>query len=265
MVIHKVEYGVYHPNYDNHVYKNLVISQTNTEPFNRGHDDLSVQYGALAVDGLTFDQCRSGGMPLIQISDDNPTGKAETHLRSVKTVNWKDGSKARAIVNLGGGPRPTPKTEKGVSIYLHDWYAPGKTALVVSTRSAEYKADPSKFHEDFPLTGNESRVAQVGDVKFPKVLDPVDDLPPVTVITHIRARDAASYLVRGTTTDNGIVKKVIVNGVPARSLAGNFAEWEAIVTLAEPATNQIAAFAEDEAGNIEPRPHVVQVDVRKQQ
>jgi len=40
----------------------MVISQTNTEPFNRGHDDLSVQYGALTVDGLTFDACRSGGI-----------------------------------------------------------------------------------------------------------------------------------------------------------------------------------------------------------
>ena len=39
MTLHRVAYGVYHPNYDNHVYRNLVISQTNTEPFNRGHDD----------------------------------------------------------------------------------------------------------------------------------------------------------------------------------------------------------------------------------
>ena len=59
LTIHKAAYGVYHPNYDNHVYKQRLISQTNTEPFNRGHDDLSVQYGVLAVDGLTFDGCRS--------------------------------------------------------------------------------------------------------------------------------------------------------------------------------------------------------------
>ncbi len=140
MTIHKAAYGVYHPNYDNHVYRNLVISQTNTEPFNRGHDDLSVQYGVLAVDGLTFDGCRSGAMPLIQISDDNPTGNAVTHLRNVKTLHWKDNSKAKALVNLGGGPRPTPKTAKGVPVYLHDWYGPGRHALVVSTRSPEFKS-----------------------------------------------------------------------------------------------------------------------------
>ena len=30
MMIHKVAYGVYHPNYDNHEYKNLTIAYTNT-------------------------------------------------------------------------------------------------------------------------------------------------------------------------------------------------------------------------------------------
>ena len=54
LTIHKVGYGVYHPNYENHVYRNVLISQTHTEPFNRGHDDLSIQYGALTVDGLIY-------------------------------------------------------------------------------------------------------------------------------------------------------------------------------------------------------------------
>jgi len=48
----RVTYGVYHPNYDNHVYRDVYIGYTNTEPFNRGHDDDSIQYGALTVDGL---------------------------------------------------------------------------------------------------------------------------------------------------------------------------------------------------------------------
>lgn len=72
--IHEAAYGVYHPNFDRHVYRNVVIRRTNTEPFNRGHDDLSAQHGTLVVDGLTFVDCRSGDMPLVQISDDNPTG-----------------------------------------------------------------------------------------------------------------------------------------------------------------------------------------------
>ena len=47
MTIHRAEYGVYHPNYDHHVYRDLSIIETQTEPFNRGHDDESVQYGPL--------------------------------------------------------------------------------------------------------------------------------------------------------------------------------------------------------------------------
>lgn len=258
MMIHKVAYGVYHPNYDNHEYKNLTISQTHTEPFNRGHDDVSIQYGALTVDGLTFDGCRSAGMPLIQISDDNPNGTAETHMRNVKTINWKDGSKARAIINLGGGPRPTPSTDKGVPIYLHDWFGPGRHAQVSSTRSSEFKADPTKFKQDLPLTGDESRVTEVKGLAFPKLLDPIDDLAPTTVITGVVSKEGA-YHVRGITADNGTVNKVVVNGKEASATRPNFAEWE--VTLISPRrfVGRISAHAEDAAGNVEKNAHVVTV------
>jgi len=53
----------------------------------------------------------------------------------------------------------------------------------------EFKADPTRFKQDFPLTGDESRVAEVKDVTFPKLLDPVDDLAPTTVITSVTAKD----------------------------------------------------------------------------
>jgi hypothetical protein len=249
--IHKAAYGIYHPNYDNHFYRNVVISQTNTEPFNRGHDDDSVQYGVLAVDGLTFDGCRSGGMPLIQISDNNPTGAGVTHFRNVQTANWKDGSKAKALVNLGGGPRRNPKTAKGVPVYVHDWFGPGRHALVLSTRSPEYKAEPDKFRDEAPLTGNESRVAEVSKVAFPTPPAVVDDLAPTTVITHAQGK-GAKLLVRGTTADNGAVKRVTVNGHPARAVRPNFAEWE----IELPAAAELRAHAEDAAGNVERRPHI---------
>ena len=85
-----------HPNYDNHVYRDLYIGKTNTEPFNRGLDDDSVQYGPLTVDGLTFEGVRSGDeMPLIQISDDNPTGRAVSHFRNVKASTGRGPSTVR--------------------------------------------------------------------------------------------------------------------------------------------------------------------------
>ena len=255
LTVHKAAYGVYHPNYDGHYYKNVLVSQTHTEPFNRGHDDLSVQYGRLVVDGLTFDGCRSGGMPLVQISDDNPTGAAATHLRNVRTLNWADTSKARAVVNLGGGPRPTPKSEKGVPVYLHDWFGPGRTALVVSTKSGEFKAGPGAFRAEAPLTGDMSRAAEVTDVAFPEPAPLADDLPPATVITRVVRADG-KLTVRGTCIDNGTVAKVTVNGVAARATAANFADWEATL---DASTTRVEAATADAAGNVEKTPMIVAV------
>lgn len=247
-------YGVYHPNFENHLYRNLTIRQTNTEPFNRGHDDDSTQYGVLAVDGLTFENIRSGGMPLIQISDDNMTGSAVSHFRNVKLVQWEDNSRQKAVVNLGGGPRPQPKTEKGVTIYMHDWFGPGKTAMVVSTRSPEFKAHPGDFREEKPLTGDESRVAETTSAEFPTPVTPVDDLPPATVITSI-VRRGGKLLVSGSCSDNGSVKQVLVNGSKAKETSANFATWE--IELDAAGAKTVSAHADDTAGNVEKLAHEV--------
>jgi hypothetical protein len=254
MKIHKTAYGVYHPNYDRHVYKNMLISHVAAEPFNRGHDDLSVQYGVLAVDGLTFAGHRyggRGGMPLIQISDNNPTGNAESHFRNVKVIDNKGGEK-RALANLGGGPRPTPKTDKGVPIYLHDHYGAGQHAKIASTKAKDLLADGNAYSEEVGLTGDESRVAKVTDVTFPKLLDPVDDLPPASAITFVK-KEGDKLIVRGVTGDNGTVKRVLVNGVEAKAMCDNFAEWEALVPMAK----LVAAHGEDAAGNVEKLRHEV--------
>ncbi|MSR54986.1 MAG: hypothetical protein EXS09_17115 [Gemmataceae bacterium] len=254
MKIHKTAYGVYHPNYDRHHYKDMLISQVGAEPFNRGHDDDSKQYGLLTVDGLTFAGHRyggAGGMPLIQISDDNPTGTAETHIRNVKVIDNKGGEK-RALVNLGGGPRPTPKSEKGVPIYLHDYYGTGQHAKIVSTKTKELKNDGLEYGEEVGLTGDQSRRAKVPNVAFPKSVDPVDDLPPTTVIMQVK-KQAGKLVVRGSTSDNGTVKRVLVNGVEAKATRENFAEWEIVL----PMGTSVVAYSEDAAGNVEKLKHEV--------
>jgi hypothetical protein len=262
MRIWRATFGVYYPNFDNHVYRNLFIGKSEEDAFNRGLDDLSVQYGALAVDGLTFADVRSDDyLPLIQISDNNPTGLAVSHFRNVKLVNWT-GNKKRALVNLGrgerpGGPRMTPTTAKGVPIYLHDYFGRGRHARVVSTKTRELREDGFAYQEVPLLTGDESRAAEVRDVAFPQLLDPVDDLPPTTVITYVTALGAGKVIVRGTTSDNGTVKRVVVNGQEARALAPNFAEWEIELSAAKPGKWKVSAHAEDAAGNVEKVPHVV--------
>ena len=254
MKLHNAVYGVYHPNYDRHFYKDVLIEHATAEPFNRGHDDLSVQYGVLAVDGLTFAGHHyggRGGMPLIQISDDNPTGIAESHFRNVKVIDNK-GAEKRALVNLGGGPRPTPKTLKGVPVYMHDWYGSGLHAKVVSTKAKDLLGDGNDYGEEVGLTGDESRRAKVTNVTFPKVLDPVDDLPPATIVTAV-TKSGGKLLVRGVTGDNGTVRRVLVNGIEAKAMRENFAEWEALV----PMSANVAAHSEDVAGNVERLVHEV--------
>jgi hypothetical protein len=261
LTIHKVAYGVYHPNFDGWYFKNVLISQTHTEPFNRGHDDLSVQYGSLVVDGLTFDGCRSGGMPLIQISDDNPTGRAVSHFRNVKLLNWNDNSKSRAVANLGGGPRPTPTSEKGVPIYFHDWNGTGRTMMVVSVKSGEFKSDPSKYSSVANLTGDESRAAAIDDLAFPKIAELRDDLPPATVITSVTPK-GTTLIVRGTAIDNVAVKSVTVRlriGGQVTSVVAKLdgIDWVAVLTDVPQGGIALEAAGEDMSGNVEKTPAIV--------
>jgi G8 domain len=260
MHIHRSVYGVYHPNYDNHVYRNLRINGDGEEPFNRGHDDIGTQYGPLTVDGLTFDGVKGypNSVPLIQISANNPTGKAVSHFRNLKVVRT-DGKNRRPVVDTGGGAEVDPDTPTGVPVYLHDHYGPGRHAKVLATNAKDYGADKLKYLSDAPLTGHQARVVEVKDVLFPKLLDPIDDLPPATVITHVRRLDTNRVLVRGIASDNGIIKRVTVNGQAAKPRGDSLAEWEIVLRDVPAGKVTIRAHAEDGAGNVEKTPHVVVV------
>ena len=150
------------------------------------------------------------------------------------------------------------QTWTGVPVYFHDYFGPGKAAKVLSVKSQEVVSGGDTFREEPGLTSKATRATEVKGVPFPKLLDPVDDLPPATVITHVR-KSGATLVVRGTTADNGAVAKVLVNGQPARALAPNFAEWEAVLAPTAGAAKEVRAQATDAAGNVEPRPHVLTV------
>ena len=249
-------YGVYHPNYDHHVYRNVTINGDGSEPFNRGHDDLSTQYGPLTVDGLTFVGTKGSrdSIPLIQMTDDNPTGKAVAHFRNVKVARV-DPKNPRPTLDVGGGARIKTGTATGVPVYLHDQFGAGRHAKVMLTTAKDFGTDGLEYRAEKPATGSNAKIAETSNVPFPQLLDPVDDLPPTTVITHVRTMPSGLLRVRGCTADNGDVKRVVVNGKEARPLASNFTEWE----IELPATPRLSAHAEDAVGNVEPRPHVVLV------
>lgn len=99
---------------------------------------------------------------------------------------------------------------------------------------------------DFQPIGTQPKPAE-----YPGKLQPVDDLPPSSVITHVLKQKDGTLLVRGTTADNGEVKQVRVNDKPAHETAANLSQWE--ITL--PITDKLTARAKDAAGNSEMRPH----------
>jgi hypothetical protein len=259
--IEHATYGIYRPALENHVYRDLTIASVTSEPFNRGMDDASTQFGRLTVDGLTFTRFPADRqIPLIQISDNNPTGEAESHFRNVRLLERKDGSK-RAMVDRGGGARPTPITPAGVPVYLHDEYGPGRTAKVESLIAAERASDGTAWKHEAPLTGNDSVVAEVHDIPFPKLLDPVDDLPPATIITSAQLQDG-KVIVTGITHDNGEIAEVVVNGQAAEIVSTNagVADWR--ISLEGSDAGKVIAFAKDKSGNIEQAAHERTVDIR---
>ena len=192
---------------------------------------------------------------MIQISANNVTGAAESHFRNVKVPD-RTRDDRWPLVNLGGGPRLKPSTPKGVPIYLHDYYGKGRHAKVVSTRAKDLLADGNKYRQDPPLTGNESVAAEVKNVDFPILLDPIDDIPPATIVTSIR-RDGNKVTVRGISHDNSRIRAVRVNGKPATLSAATDGVADFKIVFDAPATGTYIAQGIDDAGNAEETPHEV--------
>jgi G8 domain len=92
---------------------------------------------------------------------------------------------------------------------------------------------------------------------FPAPLEPVDDRPPVTVMTRIGPLEGGRLLVRGAAADGGTIRAVRVNGEAARSLGPNYSQWEVVLERVPPGPFELVAVSEDEAGNIEKIPHRV--------
>jgi hypothetical protein len=112
--IYRTAYGVYRPAFDNHEYRNVHLTKAGGEPFNRGMDDASCQVGVFTVDGLTIDDFHRSSnrrTPIVQMSDNNLTGKAESHFRNVV---WSSPDGKGSLFNRGGQTRADQFVEGGV-------------------------------------------------------------------------------------------------------------------------------------------------------
>lgn len=251
-------YSIYRPEYDHHVYRNASFHRIGLRGLGRagvadggGYDAVSVQHGPFTCENITFEDCRCQ-QPLFAFNAAGAKAGQVGHFRNIVVNNScaKEGA-VNDYVSL------KIKLDHGVSYYFHDYPAKGSTTKVVSTRFPEMMKD-SKYRSIDDFTGERVRAADVPRVEFPVLLDPVDDLPPATVITHV-TRSGGRITVRGVTSDNGAVKRVLVNGVQARAVCANFAQWE--VTLNQPrGMLKLTAHAEDAAGNVEKLTHERSID-----
>lgn len=247
-------YGVYHPDFDHHVYRRLLIRESTAEPFNRGHDDDNIQYGPFSVDGLTLE--RSQGT-LIQVSQHCPAGHTESHFRNVTFKDNRTYHDAYVDTTPNGQPRNPPPDDQ-IPYYFHDWFGPGRTAKLLTISMAEQVPDGTSYLPGpSPIFGKNIRLVEVKDAAFPDLLAPIDDLAPQTVITSITPL-GSKLRVRGSCSDNGEIRRVLVNGHEAHARGPNFVEWEADLEL----TNKVTAVAEDAAGNVEKTGHEIVIPIR---
>jgi len=244
-------YGIYHPGYDAQVFRNLYLNHVISEPINRGLDDDDIQYGDFTYDFLTLENC-SG--TLIQLTSTAPVPGVTGHFRNLVVKDVNKYPRDRATVDLGTGTI-NDTLQNPVVYYFHDLLKMGEDVKVVS---GQYPlTDPPDTYQSIPdFTGPRVRTQRVSPVPFPTLLEPVDDLPPATMITDCR-REGAKLVVRGVSTDNGTIASVTVNGTQAtitRNIHG-VADWTA--TIVPNAEGTVAAFATDAAGNVETHGHVI--------
>jgi hypothetical protein len=256
--IHRVAYGIYRPTFENQVFRNLHLSQAGSEPFNRGMDDASAQAGSITVDGLRLDDFRGGDQrhPIVHMTDNNLSGQAASHFRN---VIWSKSDGRRPVFNRGGSVRADPFVHQGVPYFIHDFYGPGRHAKIVSSKASDLVGDGNKYRQEPPLTGDESVVAEVTNVEWPELLDPVDDLPPATIVTRYR-RQGDQLAVTGVAHDNGEIDRILVNGhlAEVRSRNAGVVDWA--IELPWPQDETILALAVDQDGNREQTGHRIKIE-----
>lgn len=242
-------YGIYNPDYDAHVYRNIHFDRIVSEPINRGLDDTDEQRGTFTYENVLVENSRTGRDPIIQMSITSPRPGQSGHF---KNLVIKDCKSSENVVDLGGGPR-NKHIENGVAYYFHDYPTPGQTTKVVSPKNPEMMKD-AEYQTIKGFTGRDVRATTVTGVDFPTLLSPIDDLPPATVIRSIQ-KTGSKLTVKGLSQDNGEIATVTVNGQQATitSFSAGLAEWQ--TEIPTPTDGTITASATDRAGNKEMTVH----------
>lgn len=242
-------YGIYHPDYDQHVYRNVRLSNITDEPLNGGHDVSALPYGDFTYDRMTLVKCRLERHPLVQLTANGGGPGITGHFRDLTLT---DSQSARGIIGFGGGPR-TRRTDNSVAYFFHNHPTANATTEVVSTRLSDMTRDV-----ELPVidgwAGSDARAHKVANVEFPDLLSPRDDLPPATMITRIEAL-GAQWRISGIAHDNSDIATILVNNRKATIVAHHAGVVDWTITLEAPVDRRLVALAVDSAANRERIPH----------
>ena len=206
-------YGIYRAEHDHHVYHNVHLTGIRTRAIGfsgraDGHGRGGVQHGSYTHENLTLENI-STRTQLICLSQTSPETGVEAHFRN---LTLKEARSQNNVVNISPGIS-RERLQNGVAMYFHGYPVSGKVTKVVNTEYPEAMND-GKYREIEDFTGSKVRGRILDHVEFPKLLDPVDDLPPATVVTfpppgETLELDGGTLIVRGTTTDNVKTKRVV--------------------------------------------------------
>jgi hypothetical protein len=248
-------YGIYQADYDHHVYRNLYF-RSGQGGINRAGkagggngNSISVQPGPFTVDNVTFENYgRAKGGQLIVLHATSPQAGQYAHFRNVVVKN----SSATMVNDVV--PGPGRNLQHGITYYFHDHFEKGLTTKVASLKYPDLMKD-GDYQAIDGFTGANARATHVKDIEFPALLDPVDDLPPATLITAVRLSGGTVH-VRGISHDNGVLDGVTVNGAKAAvlSAAAGVVNWE--ITMDRPSNGLLEARGRDKDGNVEKVTHV---------
>lgn len=242
-------YGIYHPDYDHHVYRDVRLENISDEPLNGGHDESALPHGNFTYDRLTLVNCLLDRHPLVQLTAIGGQPGATGHFRG---LSLSDSRSAKGVFGFGGGPR-TRRTDNQVAYFFHGIPAANAVTSVVSIRLSK-EDERTVLPVVDGWTGADAQAHKMTNVAFPELLMPIDDLPPATLITRIDPI-GDRWKVSGVSHDNGNIEAILVNDQEATIVARHAGVSDWMITLETPINRQLVASTIDADGNREQMPH----------
>lgn len=216
---------------------------------------LGAPEGLITIEDAVIDS--AGEWPFRIIGRADRPDPCDIHIRDYTVENIHNNFS-------GAAAHPLTLSEPELTLYLHDWFGPGRDAKVIPT--VQTRDDSLEYFTLYPTFSYDVKVAET-DVPFPQSpITQIDRLPPSTVILYPQSHQVLplqtdSIEVLGTCIDASTIVSVVVNGINATPIDDNYGSWRATLRGLTPGAYTIESIALDEFGNVELNPHRVTIGI----